>query len=286
MTNNRTRTKFFQYLLQRFRIVIIADNSLEERMSIRLSLVKIFVAILSVFCFVVLIILLVLINTNLNQLLPGRSNEDVLQSLVALNIRADSLQSVINKQAYYLNNIESVLSNDESFLTNQQNLVADTNSILENVRFETSLEDSILRVEVENEERGSLNYVNKSAGHFVFFAPVSGYITDTFNLQKRHFAVDVVSKKNSSIASVLDGTVVVSDWSSEVGYVIGVQHKNNYLSFYKHNSLLLKKVGDFVTAGEHIAIIGNSGEFSSGPHLHFELWHNGSPVNPLDYINF
>ena len=96
----------------------------------------------------------------------------------------------------------------------------------------------------------------------------------------------MVAKKNSKISSVLAGTVVVSDWSSEAGYIIGIQHKNNYLSFYKHNSILLKKVGDYVAAGEHIAVIGNSGEFSTGPHLHFELWHNGSPVNPLDYIKF
>ena len=118
------------------------------------------------------------------------------------------------------------------------------------------------------------------------FLLLSGYISDTFNFQKKHFAVDLVAKKNSKISSVLAGTVIVSDWSSEVGYFIGIQHKDNYISFYKHNSALLKKVGDYVSAGEQIAVIGNSGEFSTGPHLHFELWHNGSPVNPLDYIKF
>jgi murein DD-endopeptidase MepM/ murein hydrolase activator NlpD len=98
--------------------------------------------------------------------------------------------------------------------------------------------------------------------------------------------VDLVAKDKSRISSVLDGTVIISHWTSETGYVIAIQHKNDYVSLYKHNSSLLKEVGDFVNAGDHIAVIGNSGELSSGPHLHFELWHKGTPVNPEDYISF
>lgn len=286
MTNNKPRTNFFQFLLQRYRVVIIADNSLEERMSIRFSLLKFFTATLGVIVFVVFVTLFTVTNTSLSQHLPGRSKDDVLKSLVALTIQADSLQAALNKRETYLNNIESVLSGNDSFFINKNILNSEGVVALENISFEASQEDSMLRVEVENEERGALNYAEKESGHFVFFPPVFGYVSDTFNFQKKHFAVDLVAKKNSKISSVLAGTVVVSDWSSEVGYVIGIQHKNNYLSFYKHNSILLKKVGDFVAAGEHIAVIGNSGEFSTGPHLHFELWHNGSPVNPLDYIKF
>ena len=284
--NNKPQKKIFRSLLQRYRIVIIADNSLEERLSFRFSSLKFFTAILSVLIIIIFITLFVVTNSSLSQYIPGRSNDDVLQSLIVLNMQADSLQASLNKRDAYLNNIESVLSGRDSFLINSNGLDTEAVVVLENISFEASLEDSLLRVEVENEERGSLNYAKKENGHFVFFPPVSGYISDTFNFQTKHFAVDLVANKNSKVSSVLSGTVVISDWSSDVGYVIGVQHKNNYLSFYKHNSILLKKVGDFVTAGEHIAIIGNSGEFSTGPHLHFELWHNGSPVNPLDYIKF
>ena len=284
--NNKPQKKIFRSLLQRYRIVIIADNSLEERLSFRFSSLKFFTAILSVLIIIIFITLFVVTNSSLSQYIPGRSNDDVLQSLIVLNMQADSLQASLNKHDAYLNNIESVLSGNDSFLSNSNGLDTEAIVVLENISFEASQEDSLLRVEVENEERGSLNYAKKDNGHFVFFPPVSGYVSDTFNFQKKHFAVDLVAKKNSKVSSVLSGTVVISDWSSGVGYVIGVQHKNNYLSFYKHNSILLKKVGDFVTAGEHIAIIGNSGEFSTGPHLHFELWHNGSPVNPLDYIKF
>jgi|TARA_B100001093_G_scaffold520499_2_gene616970 murein DD-endopeptidase MepM/ murein hydrolase activator NlpD len=286
MTNNKPRTNFFQLLLQRYRVVIIADNSLEERMSIRFSILNFFTATLGILIFIVFVTLFIVTNTGLSQYIPGRSKDDVLKSLVTLTIQADSLQAALNKRDAYLNNIESVLSGKDSFLINKNSINSEGIVDLENISFEASQEDSILRVEVENEERGSLNYAEKESGHFVFFPPVFGYVSDTFNFQKKHFAVDLVAKKNSKISSVLAGTVVVSDWSSEVGYVIGIQHKNNYLSFYKHNSILLKKVGDFVAAGEHIAVIGNSGEFSTGPHLHFELWHNGTPVNPLDYIKF
>tara|TARA_B100001564_G_scaffold359579_1_gene381921 strand:+ start:71 stop:931 length:861 start_codon:yes stop_codon:yes gene_type:complete len=286
MTNNKPRKNFFQLLLQRYRVVIIADNSLEERMSIRFSILKFFTATLGILIFVVFVTLFIVTNTSLSQYIPGRSKDDVLKSLVALTIQADSLQAALNKRDAYLNNIESVLSGNDSFFINKNSLNSEGIVALENISFEASQEDSILRVEVENEERGALNYAEKESGHFVFFPPVFGYVSDTFDFQKKHFAVDLVAKKNSKVSSVLAGTVVVSDWSSEVGYVIGIQHKNNYLSFYKHNSILLKRVGDFVAAGEHIAVIGNSGEFSTGPHLHFELWHNGSPVNPLDYIKF
>ena len=286
MTNNKPRTKVFQFLLQRYRIVIIADNSLEERMSIRFSILKFFALISCVLAIVVFVTLFIVTNSSLSQYIPGRSKDDVLQSLISLNMQADSLRASLNQRDAYLNNIESVLSGNDSFLISNNNLSAEAAIALEKISFEASKEDSILRFVVENEERGSLNYVKKDDDNFVFFPPVIGYISDTFNFQKKHFAVDLVAKKNSKVSSVLAGTVIVSDWSSEVGYFIGIQHKDNYISFYKHNSSLLKKVGDYVSAGEHIAVIGNSGEFSTGPHLHFELWHNGSPVNPLDYIKF
>ena len=286
MTNNKPRTKVFQFLLQRYRIVIIADNSLEERMSIRFSILKFFALISCVLAIVVFVTLFIVTNSSLSQYIPGRSKDDVLQSLIDLNVQADSLQASLNQRDAYLNNIESVLSGNDSFLISNNNLSAEAAIALEKISFEASREDSILRFVVENEERGLLNYVKKDDDNFVFFPPVIGYISDTFNFQKKHFAVDLVAKKNSKVSSVLAGTVIVSDWSSEVGYFIGIQHKDNYISFYKHNSSLLKKVGDYVSAGENIAVIGNSGEFSTGPHLHFELWHNGSPVNPLDYIKF
>jgi murein DD-endopeptidase MepM/ murein hydrolase activator NlpD len=121
-------------------------------------------------------------------------------------------------------------------------------------------------------------------GYRLFFAPIPGIVTQSYNT--KHYGIDVVAKANEVVKSVLDGTVIFSTWTIETGYTITIQHENNFVSIYKHNSELLKKVGTFVHAGEAIAIIGNSGELSSGPHLHFELWFNGQPVNPEDYIKF
>ena len=145
----------------------------------------------------------------------------------------------------------------------------------------------MLRVYVESEENSSI-YTNKNMKNnfLTFFTPISGLIIDSFCLKTKHFGVDLVAKKGAKISSVLDGTVISSQWTAETGYVLMVQHENNYISVYKHNSVLLKDVGDFVLAGDYIAVVGNSGELSSGPHLHFELWNNGLPLNPTNYINF
>ena len=153
--------------------------------------------------------------------------------------------------------------------------------------FEKSIEDSLLRAVVESEDKGMIHSIGNNNNELImFFSPVSGIITDQFDAKKKHFGTDLVAKEKTKISAVLGGTVIISNWTSETGYVIGIQHNNDYLSLYKHNSVLLKSVGDFVNVGEPIAIIGNSGELSSGTHLHFELWHQGVPVNPEDYILF
>ena len=158
MTNNKPRKKIFQFLLQRYRVVIIADNSLEERMSIRFSILKFFVLISSILAVVVFITLFIVTNSSLSQYIPGRSKDEVLKSLIDLNMQADSLKASLNKRDAYLNNIESVLAGNDSFLINSNNFDADTALALENINFEASQEDSILRLVVENEERGMLSY--------------------------------------------------------------------------------------------------------------------------------
>src|SRR5205085_12083328 len=145
-----------------------------------------------------------------------------------------------------------------------------------------------LRQMIESQDQYSLaeGSMHNSLNSFLFFPPVKGTITNRFEIVKKHFGVDIVGDANEPIKSTLDGTIVFSNFTSETGYVIGIQHSNNIFSVYKHCSALLKKAGDFVKAGEVVAIIGNSGELSEGPHLHFELWFNGNPMNPQQYISF
>ena len=162
------------------------------------------------------------------------------------------------------------------------------------IKYTRSAEDSILRQEYEKETSYNLYYDDNEAisgtatsrSNYNFFNPLKGIITTEFNLSAKHYGVDIVAKRNETVNATLDGTVIFSDWTVETGYVISIQHKGNYISVYKHNSVLLKHEGSFVKAGEPIAIVGESGELSTGPHLHFELWYNGTPVNPKEYIAF
>ena len=163
-----------------------------------------------------------------------------------------------------------------------------------NINYKRSPEDSILRDEYTNansydlfySEAGDSPAATTSRSNFHFFNPLKGIITNDFDVLSKHYGIDIVSKQNEAIKATLDGTVILSEWTVQTGYVICLQHKGNFISVYKHNSVLLKQEGSIVKAGDPIAIIGESGELSTGPHLHFELWYNGTPVNPKDYIAF
>ena len=161
----------------------------------------------------------------------------------------------------------------------------------ENIKLSHSIEDSLLRQEWKEREKYDLIYTpGKSGGDgigsFIFYTPVNGRIVNGFNVQKQHYGIDLNGEKDAPVKATLDGIVILSSWTYENGYVIAIQHAANLISVYKHNSVLLKHQGDPVKAGDPIAIIGNSGEQSTGPHLHFELWYNLRPVNPADFVSF
>ena len=229
--------------------------------------------------------MLLIAYTPLSEYVPGKSSIEVQKSLIELNIKSDSLEAILANRSIYLENINKIINGEE--LVTPENYAEKMNTQIP-VSFEKSKEDSLFRVKVEAEDKSSIYKKDNPSNNttLMFFTPLTGLISDGYNNKTKHFGIDLVAKEKSRISSVLEGTVIISHWAYETGYVIGVQHKNDYLSFYKHNSVLLKSVGDYVNAGDHIAIIGNSGELSSGPHLHFELWHKGIPVNPENYISF
>ena len=284
----RDKIKNRQYLtrlLKKYRFVIMTENAFEEKFVVRFSKLS-FISVLFLFflcCFFCAVFLIA--YTPLGGHVPGKSTKEVQKSLVSLALKSDSLERAIVRQDLYLKNLKKIISGEEVYTESLD--TAARNTVEENISFEKSKEDSLFRISVESENTGSLYVGEGEKTDFVlFFPPVKGLISDAFNKVGRHFGVDVLAKENTRISSVLEGRVVVSHWAAETGYVIAIQHKNDYLSVYKHNSVLLKKQGDFVAAGEHVAIIGNSGELSSGPHLHFELWHKGVAVNPENYISF
>ena len=284
MKDKKNTSLFWKKALHKYRFVIMTDDSFEEKLSVKLSRLNVFalVGFLVFFCFLSSVILIT--NTNLNEYIPGRATSDVQDEIISLSIKSDSLLNNIESQAVYLENIRNIINGDKLFYPASE----ESDGYITNASFvEKTIADSLLRDIVESEDRGTINnsYINNNEV-ILFFPPLLGMITDKFDAKTNHYGIDLVAKENTRISSILDGVVVISHWTPETGYVVGIQHKNGYLSFYKHNSVVLKSVGDFVKTGDHVSIIGNSGEFSSGPHLHFELWHKGLPLNPEEYINF
>ncbi|MEZ7929585.1 MAG: M23 family metallopeptidase [Flavobacteriales bacterium] len=285
MQDKEGREKYWSKLFHKYRFVIMKDSSFEEKLSVKLTRINViaFVGTLVFLCFFSTMLLIA--YTPLSEYVPGKSSIEVQKSLIELNIKSDSLEAILVNRSIYLENINKIINGEE--LVTPENYAEITNTQIP-ISFEKSKEDSLFRVKVEAEDKSSIYKKDKPNNNttLMFFTPLTGLISDGYNNKTKHFGIDLVAKEKSRISSVLEGTVIISHWAYETGYVIGVQHKNDYLSFYKHNSVLLKSVGDYVNAGDHIAIIGNSGELSSGPHLHFELWHKGIPVNPENYISF
>ena len=268
-----------------FRFAIINDNSLEEVFNIKFSRARLLWLTAAILLAISVIFVLLLGYTPLRNLIPGKSKTHVQNELIMMIQKADSLEKSLGNYSLYTKNLKKVLSDSVS-LDSVQDLFREGFTVKE-LDFKPSVEDSILRAEVEAEESISLNsnLKEKKVNSF-FIKPVDGLITEGFNKKIGHFGVDVVSKKGAFISSIDDGMVLFSSWTHEFGYVLVVKHQNSFISFYKHNSEVFKSKGDYVKSGETIAIIGNSGKYSTGPHLHFELWKGSSPVNPLNYILF
>ena len=268
-----------------FRFAIINDNSLEEVFNIKFSRARLLWLTAAILLAISVIFVLLLGYTPLRNLIPGKSKTHVQNELIMMIQKADSLEKSLGNYSLYTKNLKKVLSDSVS-LDSVQDLFREGFTVKE-FDFKPSVEDSILRAEVEAEESISLNsnLKEKKLNSF-FIKPVDGLITEGFNKKIGHFGVDVVSKKGAFISSIDDGMVLFSSWTHEFGYVLVVKHQNSFISFYKHNSEVFKSKGDYVKSGETIAIIGNSGKYSTGPHLHFELWKGSSPVNPVNYILF
>lgn len=236
------------------------------------------------------ITLYVIAFTPLREYIPGYTDVNMRRSMIQLALNADSLSTEMRANDMYLANFRNIL--DDQPNTNRPKADTAATTLYDTVKvLRRSDDDSLLRMLVESQDQYKLLSSGEKPfasgiGSYVFFTPLKGTITTPFSALKKHYGVDIVAAPDEVIKSALDGTVVFANWTSETGYVVGVQHSNNLFTIYKHNSALLKKEGDYVKAGEVLAIIGNTGEFTTGPHLHFELWYNGSPVNPLDYISF
>jgi murein DD-endopeptidase MepM/ murein hydrolase activator NlpD len=287
----RRKKKWIQKLHDKYRLVIMNEETYEEKVSFGLSRLNVFVALGAGATLLIFLTTYIIAFTPLREYIPGYMDVDLQKNVYELQLRADSIEREFKLKDIYIVNLKNIISGAD--VGSDLSMPQDTQANYQNVTLRHSMEDSILRSEFENQDMYDLRFYNESMNstrssisEFLFFTPLEGIITNTFNPQENHYGIDIVADRNEAVKSTLEGMVIFSGWTLETGYVIMVQHVQNIISVYKHNSVLLKKVGDFVKAGEPIAIIGESGELSTGPHLHFELWYNGLPINPQDYILF
>lgn len=274
----------------KFRFSIINDTTFEEVWRIRLTQYNAFLLISFLVLFIIGATTSLIAFTNLKEFIPGYPDVIMRRNILMNAIQLDSLDRELALRDKYFANINAIVSgNMPAELRSEQ----DPTKNYKSITFKSSPEDSALRAKVEKEEKYNLilgpistEPVTSLAG-LHFFPPVKGIISGKYDPRTRHFGTDIVTKPKSPVSAALDGTVIFTGWTMETGFVIEVQHTNNLVSVYKHNANLLKETGDLVRAGEAISIVGDSGElYTSGPHLHLEIWYKGSPLDPEKHILF
>ncbi|MGB5378021.1 M23 family metallopeptidase [Muriicola sp.] len=283
----KKRKEIKRKLLHKYRLVILNESTFEEKISFKLSRLNVFITGTLFIIVLIGLTTLLIAFTPLREYIPGYSSTRLKKQATELTYKTDSLVNVLNYTNKYLENIRMVLRGDvENNEINRDSLFEQFKIDPSTVDLSPIKEDSVLRAQVALEDKYNLFQRNIAQGSLVLFSPVTGVISQGYNADKKHFAVDIVAEKDAPVKAVANGTVIFSEWTADTGFVIIMEHEEGLLSVYKHNSSLNKEQGDLVKAGEVIASVGNTGEFTTGPHLHFELWNNGNPVNPSDYIDF
>lgn len=280
-------------LTNRYLLIIRNEENFAEKTTFSFTYAKLVVFFLTTFI-ILFIISLYLVNTILAQWFDPRHAEmEANRKLITLSLAVDSLAEEVRKKDLFIDNFQAIVNGEDPGKINKKRKEQETAAI-EKLNDDIDLQnlpdvDSQFRKEFEQPGGVQIVLSKQMSGplqEIFFFSPITGIITSPFNMKSGHYGVDVVSKRNEPVKSVADGTVIFSDWSQEAGNVIAIQHKNNLISVYKHNSALMKEVGDFVDAGDIVSIIGNTGELTTGPHLHFELWYNGNPMDPEEFVSF
>lgn len=286
---NKTKKKgkLRQKLVHKYRMVILNEDTFEEKISFKLTRLNVFIfgGIFSIFLVVGTIFLIAF--TQLREYIPGYSSTKLKRQATELVYKSDSLEQIIKVNEAYLTEIRALLTGKVTDMNfDKDSVMATIQYDKDTVNLMPSDADLEFRALVEEEDRYSLFTEAQLGSDIVFFSPVDGTISEEFSLENNHLAVDIAVEMGTPVKSVADGTVLFAEWTAETGHVIIVEHSQGFISIYKHNSSLHKSQGELVVSGEVIASAGNTGEFSTGPHLHFELWNQGYAVNPTNYIDF
>lgn len=281
------KKKISQKLLHKYRLVILNEDTFEEKVAFKLT--RLNVISLGVFISIFLIIgtSLLIALTPLKEFIPGYSSTALKQKATRLSLKVDSLESEVTKNNAYYFSIRQVLAGEiPANEFNQDSSYTAEIQKISNQELKPSEAENELREEVEQTDKFNLLEEAIKKTNLSLFPPITGKITESYNAEIRHYAIDISTEKDKPVKAVTDGTIIFSEWTTSTGYVIIIEHSYGLISVYKHNAELLKTQGDLVKSGEVIALTGSTGELSTGPHLHFELWVDGYPVNPQDYITF
>ena len=280
--------KLWQKLVAPYLLMVINEETFEERVQIRTSRVKIIIVSLIILTLLSGIFFATISYTPLKEFIPGYDSTELRKKALQNIFLTDSLITIYDQNIRYLNSVRKVLTEDISYeesgfsekeIENQnKNKISKLNRPI--------VEDSLLRAFVYQQDKYSPILSEELKINTFLFPPVKGTVTQPFDLNKSHFAVDVAVEENTPIKNIADGIVVFSEWTAETGFVIIIKHNLGLLSIYKHNSSLNKKQGDIVSAGEVIAMAGNTGEYTTGFHPHFELWIDDYPMDPQNFFNF
>ena len=283
---DKKKGKLKQKLTDKYRLVVLNEDTFEERISLKLSRLNVFV-LGGIFSILLVAITAVIIAfTPIKEYIPGYLSTKLKANAVKLTFEADSLKQKLAILENYTKALKPVLTG-EIISEEIDSLQVEARQItIDESELNASKEDSLFREKVEKITQFALLDNAKSNVKIVFFAPLKGTLSQSFDANSKHFAVDIVAKKGTPIKAAADGTVIFSGWSAETGYAIILKHNKDFITVYKHNGNLLKQQGDFVKSGEVIASVGSTGELTTGPHLHFELWKGGYAINPTNFIDF
>ena len=292
---NESRVPWYHWLRDKYRLIILNENSFEEKVSIRLSRLNVFIITGMLAIILIFLTTYLIAFTPLREFIPGYSDANVQRDLYELQLRADSIEIAVRQKDKFIQNISRVMNGEvlDSVYKPLPGIDSVVRDDYNQITMTRSKEDSLLRLDYEKENLYKLHPADQSENTkkislntISFFTPLKGIITNHFNASTNHYGIDVASAPNEAVKAAYDGVVFFTEWTSGTGNVIAIQHPGNIVSVYKHNAVLLRKQGAFVKAGESIAIVGNTGSLTTGPHLHFELWINSTPVDPEHYMNF
>jgi murein DD-endopeptidase MepM/ murein hydrolase activator NlpD len=276
-------------LQQRYRLVIMEDETLEMKVSAKLTLLNVYVSVSILLTFLTASIVAVIALTPLKNYLVGYNQVEMTRSLVEQEQILDSLQRVMQQQQLWSANLSRVLRGEIDTAQSRPSTEQSNYNGLDISQVppeDLALRERITRADYFNLRVAEEENQQRDFRDGIFLSPLEGVITSRFQPAEGHFGIDIAGREKSPVKAIRDGRVIDAYWDEETGNVIVLLHEFGLVSLYKHNSALLRKVGNFVRAGDAIAIVGNTGELSTGPHLHFEMWHDQIPLNPEDFLTF